>query len=337
MFEYFYHEILRKTVVSFGTLFNNISIRHENSSGDVVSEIKVPLAYGPTQKFLARLEQSPDLNKPVQMTLPRMSFEFIGLNYDAQRKVTTTQTFLTSSSSNKSQEKKSYMPVPYNMEFELSIMTKLNDDMLQIIEQILPYFQPSYNLSVNLVEEIGEKRDIPIILGSITMNDDYEGDFTTRRALIYTLRFTAKIYLFGPVSSASQDVIKKVSIGYISASSSGTDAKAGGRDLVYSVEPSATTNYTGTVITTLVGDISKTDSYINVTNASGISNGTYIVINDETLYVNSKTDNRLSDIRGENGTTSSSHVSGSPIKGITQQDNLLIEVGDDFGFSGEFS
>jgi len=337
MFEYFYHEILRKTVVSFGTLFNNISIKHENSSGDVVSEIKVPLAYGPTQKFLARLEQSPDLNKPVQMTLPRMSFEFIGLNYDAQRKVTTTQTFLTSSPSNKSQEKKSYMPVPYNMEFELSIMTKLNDDMLQSIEQILPYFQPSYNLSVNLVEEIGEKRDIPIILGSITMNDDYEGDFTTRRALIYTLRFTAKIYLFGPVSSASQDVIKKVSIGYISASSSGSDAKSGGRDLVYSVEPSATTNYTGTVITVLDGDISKTDSYIDVENASGISSGTYIVINNETLYVNSKMNNKLSVTRGENETTISSHVSGSPVKGVTQQDNLLIEVGDDFGFSGEFS
>ena len=337
MFEYFYHEILRKTVVSFGTLFNNISIKHKNNSGDIVSEIKVPLAYGPTQKFLARLEQSPDLNKPVQMTLPRMSFEFIGLNYDAQRKVTTTQTFITSSTSNKTQEKKSYMPVPYNMEFELSIMTKLNDDMLQIIEQILPFFQPSYNLSVNLVEEIGEKRDIPIILGSITMNDDYEGDFTTRRALIYTLRFTAKIYLFGPISSASQDVIKKVSIGYISASSSGSDAKSGGRDLVYSVEPSATTNYTGTLVTSLVGDVSKTDSYINVEDASEISNSTYIVINNETLYVKSKTDNKLLVTRGANGTSITTHVSGSSIKNITQQDNALIEIGDDFGFNGEFS
>ena len=337
MFEYFYHEILRKTVVSFGTLFNNISIKHKNNSGDIVSEIKVPLAYGPTQKFLARLEQSPDLNKPVQMTLPRMSFEFIGLNYDAQRKVTTTQTFITSSTSNKTQEKKSYMPVPYNMEFELSIMTKLNDDMLQIIEQILPFFQPSYNLSVNLVEEIGEKRDIPIILGSITMNDDYEGDFTTRRALIYTLRFTAKIYLFVPISSASQDVIKKVSIGYISASSSGSDAKSGGRDLVYSVEPSATTNYTVTLVTSLVGDVSKTDSYINVEDASEISNSTYIVVNNETLYVKSKTDNKLLVTRGANGTSITTHVSGSSIKNITQQDNALIEIGDDFGFNCEFS
>jgi hypothetical protein len=336
MFEYFYHEILRKTVVSFGTLFNNISIKHKNNTGDIVSELKVPLTYGPTQKFLARLEQSPDLNKPVQMTLPRMSFEFIGLNYDPQRKVTSTQTFITSSTSNKSQEKKVYMPVPYNMEFELSIMTKLNDDMLQIIEQILPYFQPSYNLSVNLVEEIGEKRDIPIVLGSITMNDDYEGDFSTRRALIYTLRFTAKIYLFGPVSSASQDIIKKVSIGYVSASSAGIEAKTGGRDLQYSVEPTATKNYTGVSITTLTSDVEKADSYITVDDASTILPNTYIAINEETLYVKSKTGNKLSVTRSSNGTVASPHVSGSSVLGITEQDNNLIEVGDDFGFSGGF-
>lgn len=106
MFEYFYHEILRKTVISFGSLFNEISIKHKNNSNQIVSSLKVPLAYGPTQKFLARLEQSPDLNRPIQMTLPRMSFEFIGLNYDSTRKATTTQTFLTSPSSDKTQEKK---------------------------------------------------------------------------------------------------------------------------------------------------------------------------------------------------------------------------------------
>ncbi len=123
MFEYFYHEILRKTVISFGTLFNNISIRHKNNSGEVTSEIKVPLAYGPSQKFLARLEQSPDLNKPIQMTLPRMSFEFIGLTYDQSRKVTTTQTFIIPAPEDKKQEKKTYMPVPYNMEFSTIIQS----------------------------------------------------------------------------------------------------------------------------------------------------------------------------------------------------------------------
>ena len=202
-------------MIAFGTLFNNISIQHTNASDQVTSIIKVPLAYGPTQKFLARLEQSPDLNKPVQITLPRMSFEFTGITYDPTRKVTTTQQFTVGDPTNGTTVKKSYMPVPYNMQFELSIMSKLNDDALQIVEQILPYFQPSYNLTVNLVEGINEKKDIPIVLENITMQDDYEGNFTTRRVLIYTLRFTAKTYLFGPVSTATGDIIKKTTISYL--------------------------------------------------------------------------------------------------------------------------
>jgi len=333
MFQYFYHEILRKTVVSFGTLFNNITIKHKNNSGDIVSELKVPLSYGPTQKFLARLEQSPDLNKPTQMSLPRMSFEFIGLNYDSQRKVTTTQTFISSSDS---KEKKAYMPVPYNMEFELSIMSKLNDDMLQIVEQILPYFQPSYNLSINLIEEIKEKRDVPIVLNSISMNDDYEGDFSTRRALIYTLRFTAKIYLFGPVSSASEDIIKKVSIGYL-AGSSDSNTKIGERDLRYSVEPTAAKNYTGISVTKLTYDIEIDDISIDVDDPELIPENSYIYIDEETLYVRSKSENKLLVTRGAYETRKSKHVSGSLVKKITEDDNKLIEIGDDFGFDGGFS
>ena len=146
MFEYFYNEILRRTIISFGTLFNAISVKQEGS------DIRIPLAYGPTQKFLARIEQSPDLNKPMAITLPRMSFEFTGLTYDPSRKVTTTQQFKVKDPNSNTDVKKSFMPVPYNMAFELSIYCKLNDDALQIIEQILPYFQPQYNLTVELVE-----------------------------------------------------------------------------------------------------------------------------------------------------------------------------------------
>jgi len=336
MFEYFYHEILRKTVISFGTLFNDISISHKNNSDNVVSIVKVPLAYGPTQKFLARLEQSPDLNRSVQMTLPRMSFEFIGLSYDASRKVTSTQTFVTSSSTNSSEEKKAYMPVPYNMEFELSIMSKLNDDMLQILEQILPYFQPSYNLSVNLVEEISEKRDIPIILDSITMNDDYEGDFSTRRALIYTLRFTAKIYLFGPVSSVTKDIIKKVNIGYVAGSSDARSLKTRERDTSYSVEPRATKSYSGNVVTTLSEDIDSQTKTFELADSTSITKGSYIVIGNEEMKIISKTSNKITVERGADGTTISNHVLGSDVKLITDSDNAQIEVGDDFGFSGGF-
>ncbi len=330
MFDYFYHEILRNTVVAFGSLFNNITIKHKNNSGDISSVIKVPLAYGPTQKFLARLQQSPDLNKPVQITLPRMSFEFTGLTYDASRKATTTQTFTAKSVEDGKEVKKTYLPVPYNMQFELSIMSKLNDDALQIVEQILPYFQPAYTMTVELVDIINEKRDIPVVLENITMQDDYEGDFTTRRVLIYTLRFTAKTYLFGPVISATKDIIKKTTIGYIAGDSTTTPT----REIVYSTTPRAIKNYTGTVLTNLTQDISISDTLITVNDASSILIDTYLDIEGEEIYVKSKSGNVLTVDRGKDNTPIASHLSGASVKSITEADNILVEEGDDFGFNG---
>lgn len=330
MFEYFYNEILRRTVIAFGSLFNDISIKHTNNSNDVVSVIKVPLAYGPTQKFLARLNQSPNLNKPVQITLPRMSFEFTGLTYDSSRKSTTTQYFTAKSTTDGTETKKAYLPVPYNMQFELSIMSKLNDDALQIVEQILPYFQPAYTMTVDLVDTINEKRDIPVVLENITMQDDYEGDFSTRRVLIYTLRFTVKTYLFGPISSATKDIIKKASIGYIA----GDTVTSPTREVVYSVEPRAIKNYTGIVITNLSKDITADDTLITVNDASSISSGSYVDLEGEELYVQSKSGNILTVDRGRDNTTITPHLAGAEIKSITDVDNSLVEEGDDFGFSG---
>jgi hypothetical protein len=333
MFEYFYHEILRKTIVSFGTLFNNITIKRINNGGDVFSSLQVPLAYAPTQKFLARLEQSPDLNKPVQITLPRMSFEFIGLYYDSQRKVTTTQFFVSKDVNNK-ELRRAYMPVPYNMDFELSIFTKSNDDMLQIVEQILPYFQPHFTLTVDLVDQIGEKRDIPVILNSISMDDTYEGNFDTRRALIYTLKFTAKTYLFGPISTedVSKDIIKKVSIGFIAGDSTSTPK----RDLTFSIQPVATKSYSNNIVTTLLSNVNMGSATIEVQNSENIPVSSYITISEETLFVRSKNNNILTVDRGSYGTKISEHVSGTDILLITPEDNALIEPGDDFGFSGGY-
>ena len=222
------------------------------------------------------------------------------------------------------------MPVPYNMEFELAIMTKLNDDMLQIIEQILPYFQPAYTMSVNLVESIGEKRDIPVTLESINMDDDYEGDFTTRRALVYTLRFSAKTYLFGPVSTASSDIIKKVSVGYV-AGSTGTGTPQ--RDLTYAVEPRAIKNYTGTVLTTVDQDIEPTDVLFKVADVSTITENTYVELDGEELYVLDVLTDSIKVKRGQDNTTPTKHVKGEQIKSITNADDALIQDGDDFGFS----
>ena len=227
---YYYHEIIRKTIISFGTLFNNINVRHDDSAGNSYSELKVPLAYGPSQKFLARLEQQADLNKPVQTTLPRMSFEMNSIQYDSTRKAGVTQTFKASDGTNL---RKVFMPVPYNVGFELNILSKLNDDALQIVEQILPYFQPSFSLTVDLISSIGEKRDVPIILDSISFQDDYEGDFSTRRALIYTLNFTAKTYLFGPVSDTTEGLIKKVQVDTYGS----VDTKQAKREMRYTVTP----------------------------------------------------------------------------------------------------
>ena len=330
MFEYFYNEIFRRTIISFGSLFNNILIKQDDSSGDVNNQFKVPLAYGPTQKFLARITQQPDLNKSVSLSLPRMSFEFVGLTYDPSRKVTQTQKFKKALTSSKTSIQTAYMPVPYNMEFELAIMTKLNDDMLQIVEQILPYFQPAYTMSVNLVESIGEKRDIPVTLESISMDDDYEGDFSSRRALVYTLRFSAKTYLFGPISSASSDIIKKVSVGYVAGS---TGAGTPQRDLTYAVEPRAIKNYTGTVLTTIDQDIELGDVVFKVADTSTITENTYVELDGEELYVLDVLTDSIKVKRGQDNTTPTKHVKGEAIKSITNADDALIEDGDDFGFS----
>ena len=234
---YYYHEIMRKTIVAFGTLFNQINIRHDDASGNTYSDLKVPLAYGPSQKFLARLEQQEDLNKPVQITLPRMSFEMNSIQYDSTRKTGITQTFKAVDKTT-SAVKKVFMPVPYNIGFELNILSKLNDDALQIVEQILPYFQPSFNVTIDLISSIGEKRDVPIVLDSISFQDDYEGDFSTRRALIYTLRFTAKTYLFGPVADSSEGLIKKVQVDYYAD----TNTQTAKREMRYTATPKALTD-----------------------------------------------------------------------------------------------
>lgn len=228
--QYYYHEIIRKIIISFGTLFNEIYIKHRDSQNNNISDIKVPLAYGPIQKFLARIEQQPELNKPIQITLPRMSFEMNSISYDSSRKTSVAQTFKVQDGESL---KKVFLPVPYNIGFELNIITKLNDDALQIIEQILPFFQPSFNITVNLIDSIGEKKDIPILLDSVNFQDDYEGDFSTRRALIYTLQFTAKAYLFGPIADSTDGLIRKVQVDYFSD----TDVQTAKRQVRYTVVP----------------------------------------------------------------------------------------------------
>ena len=329
MFEYFYNEILRSCIIGFGSLFNGIEVHHKNDQDDTVSVIQVPIAYGPTQKFLARMQQEANLNRPIQITLPRMSFEFTSLEYDPTRKISKNQTFITTTPDG-TQVKRVYSPVPYNMGFELSIYTKLNDDMLQIVEQILPYFQPQYNLSIKFLGNLNEIRDIPVVLDSVNMDDDYEGNFDTRRALVYTLRFTLKTYLYGPVTDVSGDIIKKVTIGYLASK---TDGSVSTRDLTYQVTPRATKDYDNSLISNLDEDVTIDQTTIKVTNPGGITENTYVYIDTEEMFVEKVIGDNMRVRRGQDNTRASVHVLGTDVFSITKEDDKLIEFGDDFGFS----
>ena len=206
----FYHETIRKIIVAFGTTFNNIQLVRKDNDGNITQSMKVPLAYGPQQKFLVRLNEDADLSKQVAITLPRIGFEIQNLSYDPARKLNRVQKFKKVKSGRSNTLESQYMPVPYNLSVQLYVMAKQSDDALQIVEQILPFFQPDYTLTINDMADMGIKRDIPIVLNSISYEDNYQGDFETRRALIYTLDFSVKFYLYGPVTS--QGVIKTVQV-----------------------------------------------------------------------------------------------------------------------------
>ena len=206
----FYHETIRKIIIAFGTTFNNIQLVRKDNDGNITQSMKVPLAYGPQQKWLVRLNEDADLSKQVAITLPRIGFEIQNLSYDPSRKLNRVQKYKKIKSGKSNTLESQYMPVPYNLSVQLYVMAKQSDDALQIVEQILPFFQPDYTLTINDMADMGIKRDVPIVLNSINYEDNYQGDFETRRALIYTLDFSVKFYLYGPVTS--QSVIKTVQV-----------------------------------------------------------------------------------------------------------------------------
>ena len=209
--QYFYNQSTRNVVVAFGTLFNTIQLHKKDGSGNIVQSMKVPLVYGPKQKWLSRLTEDPNLSKKVAVTLPRIGFEISGITYDPARKLQkTVKVKKVADGIDNNQVKSGFMPVPYNINFELYVLSKNSDDALQIVEQILPFFQPDYTVTMKEIPELDIIRDVPIILNSVGYEDDYEGSFTSRRSIIYTLSFTAKYYMYGPVSASN--IIRRVQV-----------------------------------------------------------------------------------------------------------------------------
>jgi hypothetical protein len=205
----YYHGIIRKSIVAFGRLFSDIYIDRKEGdsvSGTTVQRVQVPLAYAPKEKWLVRIEQDPELKNNTYTTLPRMSFEITGYTYDSVRKVNRMQKITCGVGSESMNYV--YTPVPYNIDISLYVLTKTQEDGLQIIEQILPTFTPEYTLAIKTVQDMNIVLDVPVILNSVSVQDDYDGDFQTRRFVTHTLNFTLKTSLFGPISG--QGVINQV-------------------------------------------------------------------------------------------------------------------------------
>ena len=190
----FYHSTTRKYVIAFGNIFNNIVIQRPNTT----QSIAVPISYGPKESFIVRLNQDPNLNAETAITVPRMGFQIISMTYNPNRKLSSTLRN-NKSITDKSRSKTQYIPVPYDIGFDLFVLVKNTDDGTQIVEQILPYFRPEFTTSVNVIPEMGISVDTPIVLESVDIDDLYEGDFITRQTLIYTLSFKMTCYFFGPV------------------------------------------------------------------------------------------------------------------------------------------
>ena len=205
----FYHGLIRKTIVAFGSLFSDIYIdrkQGDSVTGETIQRLQIPLAYAPKEKWIVRLDSDPNLEQHTYTTLPRMSFEILGYSYDAQRKLNRMQQIKCGSGLDSMTYM--YTPVPYNIEISLYVLTKTQEDGLQIIEQILPTFTPEYTLAINAVPDMNVVQDIPVILNSVSVSDEYDGDFQTRRFVTHTLNFTLKTSLFGAVSG--QAVISQV-------------------------------------------------------------------------------------------------------------------------------
>jgi hypothetical protein len=204
---YFYHQTSRKMVVAFGSLFNSIEVRRTDSSDAVTEIIKIPLSYGPKDKMLVRISQDPNLNPKVALTVPRMGFELTSMTYDGARKLNTMGRNVKKGTTGL---KKQFNPVPYNWDFSLYVFVKNAEDGTQILEQILPFFTPDFTVTMTLVSGMTIKMDIPLVLNSVTSEDTYEGDFATRRSIIWTLSFLMKGYLYPSITDNAKVITSSV-------------------------------------------------------------------------------------------------------------------------------
>ena len=219
----FYHQTIRKYVAAFGTLFNDINIERKNSSGTVIERVKVPLAYGPRQKWILALSETTDQRRVLGARLPRIGFALTGVNYDSVRKLNTVIRNVAANTASTGSVMSQYNPVPYNFDFELFILVNNAEDGTQILEQILPYFTPEFTVTINTIPDMGIKADVPVVLNSASQSDEYEGELATRRTIIWTLSFLLKGFVYPDVKSGT--LIKSIEVNFRIPGSSDSDVE----------------------------------------------------------------------------------------------------------------
>lgn len=271
----YYHESIRKYVIYFGTMFNDLRIKRRNTDGNVIQNIKVPVTYAPREKMTSRLEANLDLQNQESILLPRISFEMVSLQYAPERKLNTLNRYSHVDATDGNKKKSMWQPVPYDINFDLNIFVKYAEDGTQLLEQILPFFTPEWTGTLNLIPEMDIKMDVPIVLQSMSSQDTYEGDYETRRALIWNLNFVMKAYMFGPVTSSS--VIKEANVQFFPSNTTGG----------YANTPSA-------AVKTKPGldqfRNPTTNSQLTIAVGGILSNDNYAVITDFEDYFNGETD-----------------------------------------------
>ena len=264
----FYHETIRRYVIVFGTMFNDMVVHRRNAAGAIVKRLKVPIAYGPRAKFLSRIKQDPTLTKPDAISLPRMSFQIVGYNYDPARKLQTVGQ-MRGAVANTSLNGAVYNPVPYNIDFELSIYVLNAEDGTMLIEQILPFFTPEWTNTMKLVDDIDLRMDVPVVLNTINTEDTYEDAYENRRTIIHTLNFTMKGYIFGPVKNKDVILIANTRTFVIDGFSASLEgANSGPNAIVQLSAANAGTGYVNNQIVTFSNGIVNATASI-VTNTTG--------------------------------------------------------------------
>ena len=238
----FEYDLIRKYVVLFGTMFNDIYIRRTDSSGQPLQTIKIPISYSPKEKMLARIDADPNLNRPYAITLPRMAFEMTGMYYASTRKLQTVNRQVKYQTDEASRAKYQYVPVPYDFMFNLYIMVKNAEDGTKILEQILPFFTPDWTATVNLIPEMDVKSDIPLVLQTVNVEDTYEGNYDTRRSLTWTLGFVMKGYVYGPIKKSGLITLANTNFFATAGSEEMGNANTSDKDITVTITPGQDAN-----------------------------------------------------------------------------------------------